>query len=46
MASVPMWDQRRGQVAEAGALLQKSRSDRDSQELTLLQALEARLSPL
>ena len=41
MATVPLWDQRRGQVAEAGALLQKSRSDRDSQELTLLQALEA-----
>ena len=41
MAIVPLWDQRRGQVAEAGALLQKSRSDRDSQELTLLQALEA-----
>jgi cobalt-zinc-cadmium efflux system outer membrane protein len=41
MAVVPLWDQRRGQVAEAGALLQKSRSDRDSQELTLLQALEA-----
>ncbi len=41
MAIVPLWDQRRGQVAEAGALLQKSRSDRDSQELNLLQALEA-----
>ncbi|MBL8460744.1 MAG: TolC family protein [Zoogloea sp.] len=41
MAVVPLWDQRRGQVAEAGALLQKSRSDRDSQELLLLQALEA-----
>lgn len=41
MATVPLWDQRRGQVAEAGALLQKSRSDRDSQELSLLQALEA-----
>ncbi|MCK6394825.1 TolC family protein [Zoogloea sp.] len=41
LATVPLWDQRRGQVAEAGALLQKSRSDRDSQELTLLQALEA-----
>ncbi|MBP7444405.1 MAG: TolC family protein [Zoogloea sp.] len=41
MAVVPLWDQRRGQVAEAGALLQKSRSDRESQELILLQSLEA-----
>lgn len=41
MATVPLWDQRRGQVAEAGALLQKSRSDRENQELSLLQALEA-----
>lgn len=41
IATIPLWDQRRGQVAEAGALLQKSRSDRDSQELALLQSLEA-----
>lgn len=39
-AVVPLWDRRTGPVAEAGALLGKSRSDRDNQELLLLQALE------
>ncbi|MDD3352696.1 TolC family protein [Zoogloea sp.] len=40
LVSVPLWDRRRGPVAEAGALLLKRRSDRASQELILLQSLE------
>ena len=38
--SVPLWDRRQGPVAEAGALLSKSRSEQAGQELALTQALE------
>lgn len=40
VVSVPLWDRRQGPVAEAGALLVKSRSERAGQELALLQSLE------
>ncbi len=40
VVSVPIWDRRQGPVAEAGALLSRSRSELAAQELTLLQALE------
>nr|MBP8267062.1 TolC family protein [Zoogloea sp.] len=40
VVSVPLWDRRQGPVAEAGALLAKSRSERAGQELALLQSLE------
>jgi len=38
--SVPIWDRRKGPIAEAGALLAKSRSEQAGQELGLLQSLE------
>ncbi|WP_079434731.1 TolC family protein [Zoogloea sp. LCSB751] len=38
--SVPLWDRRQGPVAEAGALLTRSRSEQAGQELALTQALE------
>ncbi|WP_374481426.1 TolC family protein [Zoogloea sp.] len=38
--SVPLWDRRQGPVAEAGALLSRSRSEQAGQELALTQALE------
>lgn len=38
--SVPLWDRRQGPIAEAGAVLARSRSEQAGQELALLQALE------
>lgn len=38
--SVPLWDRRQGPIAEAGALLARSRSEQAGQELALVQALE------
>jgi multidrug efflux pump subunit AcrA (membrane-fusion protein) len=40
VVSVPIWDRRQGPVAEAAALLSRSRSEEASQQLVLLQALE------
>ncbi len=40
VVSVPIWDRRQGPVAEAGALLNRSRSELAAQELALIQALE------
>lgn len=40
VVSVPIWDRRQGPVAEAGALLDRSRSELAAQELALVQALE------
>jgi len=40
VVTVPLWDRRKGPVAEAGALLARSRSELAGQELGLLQALE------
>ncbi len=40
VVSVPIWDRRQGPVAEAGALLTRSRSELAAQELALIQALE------
>lgn len=41
VVSVPLWDRRRGPIAEAGALLVKSRSELSGQQLALTQALES-----
>lgn len=38
--TVPLWDRRQGPVAEANALLMKSRNDLANQELLLLQSIE------
>lgn len=40
VVSVPIWDRRQGPVAEAAALLSRSRSEEAGQQLVLLQALE------
>lgn len=40
VVSVPIWDRRQGPVAEADALLNRSRSELAAQELALVQALE------
>lgn len=40
VVSVPIWDRRQGPVAEATALLSRSRSEEAGQQLVLLQALE------
>ncbi len=40
VVNVPIWDRRQGQVAEASALLSRSRSEETNQQLVLLQALE------
>ena len=40
VVTVPVWDRRQGPVAEAGALLAKSRSEQAGQMLVLEQALE------
>ncbi|WP_374243881.1 TolC family protein [Zoogloea sp.] len=40
VVTVPIWDRRQGPVAEAGALLERSRSELAAQELVLIQALE------
>jgi cobalt-zinc-cadmium efflux system outer membrane protein len=40
VVSVPIWDRRQGPVAEADALLSRSRSELAAQELALVQALE------
>ena len=40
VVSVPIWDRRQGPVAEAAALLSRSRSEEASQQLALLQSLE------
>ncbi len=40
VVSVPLWDRRQGPIAEAGALLAKSRSEHAGQALILLQSLE------
>ena len=40
VVSVPIWDRRQGPVAEANALLSRSRSELAAQELALVQALE------
>ena len=40
VVSVPIWDRRQGPVAEAAALLSRSRSEEASQQLVLLQSLE------
>lgn len=38
--TIPLWDRRQGPVAEANALLMKSRNDLANQELLLLQSIE------
>ena len=40
VVNVPIWDRRQGPVAEAAALLSRSRSEEASQRLALLQSLE------
>ena len=40
VVNVPIWDRRKGPVAEATALLSRSRSEEASQQLMLVQALE------
>ena len=40
VVNVPIWDRRQGPVAEAAALLSRSRSEEAGQQLVLLQALE------
>ena len=40
VVSVPIWDRRQGPVAEAAALLSRSRSEEASQQLVLQQSLE------
>lgn len=39
--TIPLWDRRQGPVAEANALLMKSRNDLATQELLLLQSIES-----
>lgn len=39
--TIPLWDRRQGPVAEANALLMKSRNDLANQELLLLQSIES-----